>query len=190
MIVTIHQPNFFPYYPFFQKMNDADIFVILKHCQFEKNNYQNRFNKNNRWYTMSVNKGLQPIKDKTYVNHINDWGKLKNSLPDYKFILNKFDDCITNNLSDTNINIIYKLKEILNIKTDIVIDYPTELLSTDRLVDLCVKHNANEYIAGVSGAKYLDISKFEEKNIKVTFQNKNNMLSIPIIDFIKANKLC
>ena len=68
MIITIHQPNFFPYYPFFQKMEEADIFVILTYCQFEKNNFQNRYNKDSKWYVMCVNKGLDPIYTKTYLN--------------------------------------------------------------------------------------------------------------------------
>ena len=59
MKIAIHQPNFMPWYPFFQKVESADIFVILSNCQFEKNNFQNRFNIDDRWYTMSTNKGLE-----------------------------------------------------------------------------------------------------------------------------------
>ena len=51
MRVSIHQPNFVPWYPFFQKIKEVDVFVILKECQFEKNGYQNRFNFNDKWYT-------------------------------------------------------------------------------------------------------------------------------------------
>ena len=43
MTITIHQPNFMPWYPFFEKIQQADIFVLLGHCQFEKNGFQNRF---------------------------------------------------------------------------------------------------------------------------------------------------
>ena len=46
MRVSIHQPNFVPWYPFFQKIKEVDKFIILKECQFEKNGYQNRFNFN------------------------------------------------------------------------------------------------------------------------------------------------
>ena len=80
MRVSIHQPNFVPWYPFFQKIKEVDIFVILKECQFEKNGYQNRFNFNDKWYTMSVKKGLEPIRDKVYIDPKNSWDKIKNSL--------------------------------------------------------------------------------------------------------------
>ena len=79
MIVTIHQPNFMPWYPFFQKMKKADVFVILTQCQFEKNGFQNRFNHQGQWKTLSINKGLQPIVEKKYVNSARDWAKIKNT---------------------------------------------------------------------------------------------------------------
>ena len=37
MILAIHQPNFFPWWPYFEKIEQADMFVFLTHCQFEKN---------------------------------------------------------------------------------------------------------------------------------------------------------
>jgi hypothetical protein len=188
MIVTIHQPNFFPYYPFFQKMDDADIFVILTHCQFEKNNFQNRFNKDSKWYTMCVNKGLDPIYTKIYLSPEKDWKRIKDMLPEYKDVLDLFDDCVDSNLSKMNSNIILKIKNLLNIKTKIVFDYSTELKGTERLVDICIKNNATTYISGISGSKYMDLKLFSEKNIKVVFQDETKMVKKPIIDILK-NKL-
>jgi len=184
MTISIHQPNFFPYYPFFQKMNDADVFVILTHCQFEKNNYQNRFNKDGKWYTMSVNKGLDPINTKSYLNPLKDWERIKSSLPKYRKLLNEFNSCINDNLSSTNVGIILKIKEMLQMKTEIVLDYPTDLLSTERLVDICLKNGATKYISGVSGKKYLDLSLFKKNGIEVVFQNPETMINKPIIDIL------
>lgn len=188
MIVTIHQPNFFPYYPLFQKMEEADIFVILQNCQFEKNNFQNRFNKDDKWYTMSVNKGLDPIITKVYTNYQEDWKRIKNNLSEYSSVLDKFDDCIEESLSKTNSNIIKRISDILNIKTKIVFDYETYLKGTERLVDICIKNGATTYISGISGKKYLDISKFNDNNIDVKFQNESEMIKLPIVDILK-NKL-
>lgn len=188
MVVSIHQPNFFPYYPFFQKMEQADIFVILQNCQFEKNNFQNRFNKDEKWYTMSVNKGLDPIITKRYLNPEKDWIRIKNMLPEYGDVLNLFDDCISENLAHTNSKIIFKIKEFLDIKTEIFYDYPTELTSTDRLVDVCLKYKAKKYISGISGSKYLDLDKFKSNRIEVVFQDERSMIKTPVIDILK-NKL-
>jgi hypothetical protein len=84
-----------------------------------------------------------------------------------------------------NSNIIFKIKDILNIKTKIIFDYPTELKGTERLVDICLKNGAKTYISGVSGSKYMDLDKFNDNNIKVIFQDETKMIKKPIIDIIK-----
>ena len=177
MIVSIHQPNFMPWYPFFQKIEESDIFVLLGHCQFEKNNFQNRFNLNDKWHTMSVNKGLEPIKDKRYLNPEKDWNKIKTNLKQYHSVLDKLDDCISTNFVETNVNIIRKLCSMLSIKTEIVLDYPTELKSTERLVDICKHYGATKYLSGPSGKKYLDLEQFGDK-IEVIYQGEQNKKSV------------
>ena len=42
MKIAIHQPEHFPYMGFFQKMEAADMFVILDDVQFTKGNFQHR----------------------------------------------------------------------------------------------------------------------------------------------------
>ena len=184
MIISIHQPNFFPYYPFFQKMMGCDIFVILTHCQFEKNNYQNRFNKDGKWYTMSVNKGLDPINTKSYISYKKDWERIKNMLPGHKKTLSQFDECISDNLSITNIKIINKIKNLLGIETSIIEDYPTSLLSTERIVDICIKNKATKYLSGLSGKNYLNLELFKNNKIDVIFQDQEDMINKPIIDVL------
>ena len=170
MKISIHQPNFVPWYPFFQKIQGADIFIILSHCQFEKNNFQNRFSVNNQWYTMRTKKGLDLIENKTYINPHYDWGKIKKGFPKINHITTEFDDCITDSLATTNINIIMKACKLLNINTKIVFDYPTTLKGTSRLVELCKKYKATEYISGIGAKSYLQPELFEKENIKVTYQ--------------------
>jgi len=184
MTITIHQPNFMPWYPFFQKMADADLFVFLNHCQFEKNGYQNRFNYGQKWYTMSIFKGLESINKKKYVKPKQDWEKIKNSLKEFNSVLSTFDDFISDSLVETNTNIIRKIAEILGIDTKIVFDYETNLNATDRLVKLCKDFNADTYISGVSGKKYLDVASFNREGIKVIYQNEQKMNKKSIVEFL------
>ena len=160
MKITIHQPNFIPWYPFFQKIEEADIFIILTHCQFEKNNYQNRFNANNQWYTMRVKKGMNHIINKT----------------------SNFDECITDNLATTNVNIIKKACKLLNITTKIKFDSPTDLNGTARLVDLCKKYNGTEYLSGIGGKNYLQPELFKKEDIKISYQT--NLIKKPLFEIL------
>ena len=181
MIVAIHQPNFMPWYPFFQKIEQSDVFVIMCHCQFEKNNFQNRFNMNDKWHTMSVNKGLEPIVNKRYISPEKDWNKVKANLKEYSHILDEFDDCIGESLANTNVKIIKRICDKLDITTKIVLDYPTELRRTERLVDICESIGATEYLSGPSGRKYLDTSLFSD-NMKISYQE--NQINKPILEIL------
>jgi hypothetical protein len=177
MIVSIHQSNFVPWYPFFQKIDQSDIFVIMGHCQFEKNNFQNRFNLNDKWHTMSVNKGLEPIVNKRYLNPEKDWNRIKVNLKQYSPVLDELDDCISDNLFETNVSIIKKLCVMLDIQTEIVTDYPTDLKRTERLVDICKHYGATKYLSGPSGKNYLDLSQFGD-SIDVMYQSDQEKKSV------------
>ncbi len=186
MIISIHQPNFIPWIPYFDKIRKADIFVILKNCQFEKNGYQNRFMINNKWKTMSVRKKTQKICEKNYINYMKDWENIKKSTPEYVDQLKLFDDIISEDLSETNTNIIKIICEKLNIKTEITYDFETDLVGTDRLVDICRYHGAKKYISGVSGKKYLDLELFHSNNIEVEFQDISDLNKGSILKILKG----
>ena len=67
MIVSIHQPEHFPYLGYFQKMADTDAFVLLDNVNYRKNYFQNRnrfMNKNGveEWFTIPVPKDSVKIK--------------------------------------------------------------------------------------------------------------------------------
>lgn len=188
-IVSIHQPTFFPWYPFFQKIKSADTFVFLTHCQFEKNGYQNRFDIEKKWYTMSTKRGLIPINKKIYINPEKDWLSIKSKLaPKYGIeLLNEFDDCISNSLSSTNIEIIKKICNMLEIKTELVLDHDTDLKSTARLVDICTINDCSIYMSGIGGKVYLDESMFEKRGIKVTYQKEEDMIKQPVLKFLSEN---
>ena len=69
---------------------------------------------------------------------------------------------------------------MLDIETEIVLDYPTNLKGTDRLVDICKTMKATEYISGPSGKNYLELRKFGD--IKVTYHT--NVLKRSILEIL------
>ncbi len=192
MKIAIHQPNFMPWFPFFQKINNCDLFVLLVNCQYEAHNYQNRFNVGNTWYTMSVDNSNrhEHILTKKYVNPKDDWDTIKRKFlssnrPEYVEIMSEMDDLIDISLSLTNHSIIKKICEILDIKTKIILDEKTNLTKTDRLIEICQKNNATTYLSGLGGRNYLNLDLFEKNGINIEFQNEDTLIKEPILETIR-----
>ena len=182
MTITIHQPNFMPWMPYFEKVEQADVFIILNHCQFRKNNFQNRFNIGDKWYTLGVGKGNDPIVEKKYTNPQEDWETIKRRLPQYSDILGKFDNCISESLWKTNNKIIKFIINKLKISSHVETDYPTEKKQSARLLDICKKFSATTYLSGPSGRNYLDLNLFRRENIKVVFPDGSQSVKKPILE--------
>lgn len=182
MTLSIHQPNFMPWFPFFQKIEASDVFVILMHCQFEKNNFQNRFNIGDKWFTMAVEGGMKPITEKKYKNPHEDWKKIKNQLGING--ITHLDYCISEHLASTNISLIMKICSMLEIERAVGFDWGTELKGTQRLVEICKSYGAKKYLSGLSGKKYLDERLFWDEDIEVIYQDETKMKKESVINEI------
>jgi len=133
---------------------------------------------------MSVEKGLDPIIEKKYVNPFEDWERIKRRVPDKSKILEKFDSCISDSLSITNINLISSVSQQLQIDTEILFDEKTELTSNERLISICQKIGADKYLAGSGGKKYMDLKKFNDAGIEVVFQEVEDKDKVHILDIL------
>ena len=180
MKCAIHQPNFMPWWPYFQKIEEVDIFVMLGQCQFEKNGYQNRFNIGSKWFTMSVNKGLDPIYSKEYIHYREDWERITKVFP----IMDRFDHCCTKNLYVTNAAIIQSACVLLGIDNIIEPDFVTESTGTERLVEICKRYHCNEYLSGISGKNYLNEQLFLDAGISISYQDESAMIKKPLVEVL------
>lgn len=187
MIIALHQPNFFPWYPYFHRMEQADRFVIVKQCQFANYLFQKRFHINSMWYSMPISnrKKLEPILNKEYVNCEKSWKALKRRLPEYAHILKLFDDDIGGSLVDTNVRIILRIRDILGIKTEMVYDYPTLLVSTERVVDLLKYYAGHVFLAGPSWDNYMNKTLFDNAGIHIEPHRIDEDLKIPILPVLQ-----
>lgn len=176
MRIAIHQPNFCPVKGYFDKIKEVDLFIFMVQCQWEKGKYQNRFHVGSQWNTMSVNRGLEPIMNKRYVNNGEDWARITTRYQQLAI----FDTCVSDSLALTNMNIIILAMEMLNIRTQIMLDFKTDLTGTERLVQICREFQATEYLSGKSGRNYLDLVKFGD--IKVSFQDNPDLT--PLVQLI------
>jgi len=148
MKIAIHQPNFLPWFPYFEKMNQADVFVLLTECQYTKNSWTNRCQVNGKWWTNPVDGGMRPIIDKTYTTG--------------------------QSLFNVNVQLIHGIAAILDIDaTKIKFDFPTDKKATERIIEICKFFHCDEYLANVE-AEYLDKELLELNDIKlVPFVSKN-----------------
>jgi len=177
MRVTIHQPEHFPYMGYFQKIENADLFVILDNVNYRKNYFQNhnRFLNNNgveEWFTVPVEKEATNkwIKD-VQINTQLPWRKKlitklqQNFKTDFTEVYN------SDSLIKINMNSIKWAMKQLNLNTEIV--FASELNvqgdKSELLANICKKLKATTYLSGPSGKDYLDLKYFD--NIRVEYHN-------------------
>ena len=178
MIVSIHQPEHFPYLGFFQKMQKSDLFVILDNVKFKKNNFQNRnrfLNKsgNDEWFTIPVEKKANSklIRD---VKVSEDYGWKKKLKKQLQMNFNLDSDLLDfiydgDALYSMNHKSIAHCRTKLNIKTDVVIssDLNVNGSKSELLYNICKEVGATTYLSGKGGIDYLDTNVFKGIDVEV-----------------------
>jgi hypothetical protein len=200
-ITSIHQPDFIPYFGFFNKINKSDIYVVMDNVQLSKSGWTHRdkikTNKEVSWITIPIKniKKKQLIKD-CLIDHDINWKKkhinmISENYKNSKFInegieiINDLYKLNTNYLFEFNFNIINKLFEIFKINVDI------KLLSqinvdgdkSELLIKILKKINSNLYLSGDGAKNFIDIDLFRYNNIEIIFNNFKH----PIYEQINGN---
>lgn len=188
MIVSIHQPNLFPWLGFFDKMARADVFVLLDNVPFTKGGYQNRVRikgpSGPLWLTVPViTKGRlgQSTMD-VEINNTVEWkrthlGSLKtdySSAPGFHKLMAHLLEIYSlevAKLVDFAIPGILLLKEMLGINVPIVraSQLGVSGSGSQLLCDIVKQLGGTIYLSGQSGRNYLDILAFERANISVEY---------------------
>jgi len=164
--------------PFFDKVRQADVFVLLTQAQFVKGNFHNRFYLDGKWNTMSVNSGAQPLSEKYYLRPEIDWNAIKARNPNYTLALEGFDHLVTASLTDFNCGVINLAAELCRITTPIFEEPAGMGRASERLVNLCHEYDADVYLSGPSGEKYLDLELFKSNGITVIFRPPGEGLAL------------
>ena len=187
MIAAIHQPQYLPYPGFFDKMDKADIFVLLDDVQFKKNEWQNRNRIPNsqgcQWLTVPVKYKFGQKINEVEINNKANWRNKHyqafltnyNQAPvfkDYQSFLKNVYEKNWERLSFLNVYLIENLKEFLGIETNLVLSSELDVSGkkTGRLVEICKKFKAGVYLSGPGGENYLDLDEFRQAGIEVRFQ--------------------
>ncbi|MFN8255585.1 MAG: WbqC family protein [Bacteroidales bacterium] len=191
MIVTIHQPEFMPYLGFFHKMFLADRMVLLDTVQFKKNNFQNRnriqISGQPNWLSLPLEKAplatlIKDIKiNKTVFKPEKQLKTIAQNYGKHPFFSDLFpmlEKLYNENLlflSEFNSEFIVMMAAKLGIKTETVLSSALGLNGktkggTEVTLEIAEFLNAKIYLSGSGGKTYLRTGDFEEKGIKVYFQ--------------------
>lgn len=217
MKLAVMQPYLFPYIGYFQLMNAADRFVIYDDVNFIKKGWINRNNilvngKANLFTVPLKNASQNKLINELEISEISEWKKdlLKTielsyrKAPCFEEVFDLIIRIIYND--ETNISgYIYqsleKVNSFLNIDTEIVRSssvYQNRLLKQQkRIIDICKKENAGEYINPIGGLELYSKKVFRENEIDLYFIKTNEIVyrqlnnefsgSLSIIDVMMFN---
>lgn len=196
MKVAIMQPYFFPYIGYFQLIQAVDVFVIYDDVNFINKGWINRNNilVNGKGFLFSI--PLQEASQNKVINQINiegnsNWKKslLKTITLSYKkapFFAEVFpiiEKIIEQKETNTAKFITYSLREICNflrIETSIVISSVIEknnnLKGQDKIIEICKKLKATNYINAVGGVALYDKDVFLKDDISLIFIKSNPII--------------
>lgn len=191
MKLAIMQPYLFPYIGYFQMINIVDIFVFYDDVNFIKKGWVNRnrilVNKKEFTFSVPLNKISQNvIIGETFINLeiFESWKEktIQTLLYNYKKApyfsqVNELINCVLNKnyttVSDLAIESIIATSEYLGFKTTFFKSSERyenrDLERQARLIDICNKENATDYINAPGGTELYDKKSFKEKGIELSF---------------------
>jgi hypothetical protein len=191
MIVSIHQPNFLPWYGYFVKIVRSDVFVILDNVQFTKGGYCNRVkikNKNGTesWLTIPVKLSEGSFKDlnEVQIDNTKPWQKdIINKLSDYyrkapylkeslETIIGVINAKHYPSLASLNTALIIKILDLLRIKREIRVASNMELngLHNNELLIAIIKEvSADTYLSGTGAKNYMNEQLYVNAGIKLEY---------------------
>lgn len=189
MILSAHQSHYLPWLGYLDKIDRADIFILLDDVQYEKNGWQNR----NRiltprgplWLTVPVQAHLSnrliDVKIPSSVSWQRDHSKSLeqnyHKAPHFLHLWHvlqglyekEWSSLVALNLA--SLEVILKAIGIEGKKRVCSSTLGITSQATQRLVDLCKHFKADTYLSGDGAAVYLDVSLFEKEGIRVEFQH-------------------
>jgi len=189
MIVSIHQPHYVPWLGYFDKVDSADVFVILDSVQYEKNGWQNR----NRiktangwmWLTVPVKHSFGLTIRETGIDNSSKWGKKHfqslvsnySKAPffsDHRAFFETLYSERHESIQALTDRMFHYFIEAIGIETRI--ETASELGSfpdepNERLAAMVKSLGGDTYLAGSGSRAYIDESVFRDYGISLIFQD-------------------
>lgn len=190
MLLSIHQPNYWPYPGLIGKIMMSDMFVFLTNVQLEKRSWQcrNRIKTANGWNYLSVpiyTRGkYNQVINEVMLNNEEDWRNKHlraiqlayKKAPYYNQISDFIEELYSkkwDNLCELDIYIMEHVLTLLGSKTEIFYDtdLPVEGEKNELLIEICNNLGVDQYMSNKGSESYVDISKFNNNNIDHIYIN-------------------
>lgn len=190
LIAAIHQPNFFPWLGYFDKIARADVFVVLDDVQYQKtgSSWSNRVkllvSGEPRWVTAPVSRpahGLAAINELQWAQ--GPWREkiLRTIALNYgacehfSTTMALIEPLVMNpqpSVLAYNLEAIRGICGHLDLNDNFVLSSSFALASqsNERLIDLCRKVGADVYLAGGGAAEYQQDELFSRSGIELRYQ--------------------
>ncbi len=187
--VCIHQPDFAPWLGFFDRLIDADVYVVFDDAQFLRRGWHHRDKilgpQGTQWLTVPVlKKGryhqeIRDVKIDESTNwrrkHLQTLASVYGNRPGFESThrqITEIYDRQHERLIDLNMDLISWLLKALDIEVQICMssEFGIESTSTSRLVELTQALGGTTYISGLGAKNYLDEEAFRQQNIEVRWQ--------------------
>lgn len=184
--LAVLQSNYIPWKGYFDILNHVDEFILYDDVQYTKNDWRNR----NRiktsngllWLTIPVRYTYPQVIRDTVISDATWAGKHWKTLaqfyaraPYFETYREALESLYTRpqpeKLSEVNYGFITAICDWLGITTRLswVWEYEPEGDRVGRLLDLCRKTGATEYVSGPSAQSYIDPAVFEEAGIRLSY---------------------
>ena len=211
---SIHQPQYLPWFFYFQKILESDFFVFLDNAQFQKNGIQNRNKIKNKdgelWLTVPVKRSLDTKINEVEIENTKNWKKkhlktIEESYSKskfYNYYKKEFEEIYGSNfsrLSSFNIELIKFFLKKMNINTKIILGSEMSVTGnkSQLLLQICQRLQSKTYLSGYGGKDYLDENLFQDKKIKIKYiqykeiidyeqpyQKLGHIKNLSILDFL------
>lgn len=184
-IISIHQPQYIPWLPYFSKILSSDCFVILDQVSFQKNGLQNRNQiktaAGKLWLTIPVIHSFgQAIKDtriandKIFSKHLKTLEMNYQKAPYFSEIWSLLHPIFSKKytfLSELNITLIIAILNFLKYDGKICLGSSMNITGkkSELIRNICNAKNIGKYLSGQGGKNYLDFDDFKKNGIEIIF---------------------
>jgi hypothetical protein len=193
-VVAIHQPNFFPWLGYFDKLRSCQVFVFLDGVAYPKsgsgmgsitNRVRIRVGNEARWIRCPVvrRSGVQRICD-VEIDQSSDWRRklLRTIELNYKqavefarvmWLLESLIHHATISLAEFNMNAIKTIAPMMGAEPRYVQQsrLDTKSHSTELLIEITRAVGGSTYLCGGGSAGYLDPPLFDQRGVSLVYQN-------------------